>query len=118
MQNDLISIIIINYRQKYFLIECIKSIYSIFQSHPFEVIVINNSPEENLNELQSENNNLKIIENQNKGFAQANNLGAKYSGGNYLLFLNCDTLIKNDFPEDLFKNFSDKEFGAAGLFQK
>jgi GT2 family glycosyltransferase len=115
MQNDLISIIIINYRQKKFLIDCIKSIYSIFQSHPFEVIVINNSPEENLNELQSEKSNLKIIENQNKGFAQANNLGAKHSGGNYLLFLNCDILIKNDFLKDLFENFCDKEFGAAGL---
>ncbi len=115
MQNDLISVIIINYKQKDFLLDCIKSIYGVFQSNPYEVIVINNSPEENINFLQDEYKNLKIIENENKGFAQANNLGAMYSEGIYLLFLNCDTIIKNDFLQDLIKNFRDKEFGAAGL---
>jgi GT2 family glycosyltransferase len=115
MQSDLISIIIINYRQKCFLIDCIKSIYNVLKSCPFEVIVINNSPEENLNNIQVEFKNLKIIENENKGFAQANNLGARYSQGNYLLFLNCDTLIKNDFLNDLIGNLGNKEFGAAGL---
>ncbi len=115
MQNDLISIIIINYLQKKYLIDCVKSIYGVFQSNAFEVIIINNSPEENLNFLKSEYKNLKIIENQNKGFAQANNIGAGHSEGNYLLFLNCDTLIKNDFLQDLLKNFRDIEFGAVGL---
>jgi GT2 family glycosyltransferase len=115
MQNDLISIIIINYKQKKLLLDCIKSIYDVFQSNPYEVIVISNSPEENINFLQDEYKNLKIIKNENKGFAQANNLGAGHSKGNYLLFLNCDTIIENDFLQDLMKNFRVKEFGAAGL---
>ena len=115
MQNDLISIIIINYRQKNLLHDCVKSIYGEFQSNPYEVIVINNSPEENIYFLQDEYKNLKIIKNENQGFAQANNLGVGHSKGNYLLFLNCDTFIKNDFLKDLISNFKEKEFGAAGL---
>lgn len=115
MQNDLISIIIINYKQKNLLLDCVNSIYDVFKSNPFQIIIVNNSPEENLNDLQSEYKNLKIIDNQNLGFAQANNLGAGQSQGNYLLFLNCDTLIKNDFLQDLLKYFGGTEFGAVGL---
>jgi hypothetical protein len=115
MQNNLISILIINYKQKNLLLDCVNSIYGIFKSNPFEVIIINNSPEENLHALQSEYENLKIIDNQNLGFAQANNLGAGQSDGNYLLFLNCDTLIKNDFLQDLLEYFRGNEFGAVGL---
>jgi O-antigen biosynthesis protein len=115
MQNDLISIIIINYNQKNFLIDCIKSIYNVFQSFPFELIIMNNSPEENIDFLESEYKNLKIIENQNKGFAQANNLGAEYSSGDYLFFLNPDTVIQKDFLNESLKVFENNDCGAVGL---
>lgn len=111
----MISIIIINYKQKEFVEQCIASIYKHFKSHPFEVIVINNSPEENLNHLKETYPDTTVIENVNKGFSQANNLGAKHSKGEYLFFLNADTIIENDFLKKFIDEFSGKEFGAAGL---
>lgn len=107
------SIIIINYKQEELLKKCLSSVYNIFKSLPFEVIVVNNSPE---NKLPGFNlPNLRVIETENYGYANANNLGFKNSIGEYLFFLNADTEIKSDFLLDFEKTFSDKKFGAVGL---
>lgn len=111
----MISIIIINYKQKKFTEGCIASVYDKIISTPFEVIVINNSPEDDLSSLEKTYERLKVISNINKGFSQANNLGAKHSKGEYLFFLNADTLIKSDFTKKFLNMFGSKEFGAAGL---
>ena len=115
MQNNSLSVIIINYRQINLLFDCIKSVYDAFAGNSFEVIIINNSPEENPDKLSADYPGIKIINNENKGFSQANNLGVKISTGEYLLFLNCDTIVKNNFFPDLIKEFGNNDFGAAGL---
>ncbi|MCY7362182.1 MAG: glycosyltransferase, partial [Ignavibacteria bacterium] len=79
----MISVIIINYKQKNFTDKCIRSLYENLRSYPFEVIVINNSSEDDLKYLESEFENLKIINNTNKGFSQANNTGVRHSKGEY-----------------------------------
>jgi GT2 family glycosyltransferase len=111
----MVSIIIINYYQKELLQSCLQSIYHNFTSFPFEIIVINNSLGQVLEPLQKEFPHIKLIENENNGYSQANNLGARHSTGDFLLFLNADTIIQNDFLEDLVLYFAGKEFGAAGL---
>jgi GT2 family glycosyltransferase len=111
----MISIIIINFNQRTFLEQCLESIYDNFKTNPFEVILINNSPEEDLTDLESKYENLKLIHNENRGFAQANNLGANLSSGDYLFFLNADTVIQSDFLDSFKKYFSGRDFGAAGI---
>lgn len=113
--SSIFSIIIINYRQKEFTLNCVRSVYSKIRSDSFEVIIINNSPGDDLSELQKEFNGVKIITNANKGFSQANNLGAKHASGEYLFFLNADTIIRSDFIIGFLKGFENREFGAAGL---
>mgnify|MGYP002622620664 CR=1 FL=1 len=107
----MISIIIINYRQKNFLLDCIRSIQDKFK-YPYELIVINNSPENELKELDRV---AKVVENSNKGYSQANNLGVKHANGEYLLFLNADTLIRNDFIGEAINILKKKDAGAVGL---
>jgi len=111
----MISIIIINYKQKHFLEKCVNSIYKNLKSYQYEIIIVNNSPEDDLKELETNNKNLKIIENKNKGFSEANNLGAKNSEGEYLFFLNADTIIESDFLKKFKEEFSNKNFGAVGF---
>lgn len=111
----MVSIIIINYRQKDFTEKCIKSIYENIKSYPFEVIVINNSIEDDLSYLQTEFTDLTVINNINNGYSQANNTGVNYSKGEYLFFLNADTEIKSDFIGNFIEEFKYKNFGAAGL---
>ena len=111
----MISIIIINYRQKEFTIKCVRSVFASITGCPFEVIVVNNSPEEDLKALEVEFPAVKIITNENKGFSHANNRGAVLAKGEYLFFLNADTIVRKDFTEDFLKTFEEKKFGAAGL---
>ncbi len=110
-----LSIIIINFRQKEFTLNCVKSVFENIRTSDFEVIIINNSPEDDLSGLEKEFQGIRIIPNSNKGFSQANNLGAKHAGGKYLFFLNADTVLRSDFTADFLKEFGNREFGAAGL---
>ncbi|MBL7129409.1 MAG: glycosyltransferase family 2 protein [Ignavibacteria bacterium] len=110
----MVSIIIINYKQKTLTTQCVKSIFGKITSYPFEVIIVNNSKEDDLSNLKDEFN-VRVFENENKGFSQASNLGVKYANGSYLFFLNSDTIIQNDFLGDTIKSFQDKNFGAVGF---
>lgn len=104
------TVIIINYKQKDFILKCVESLRKNLKCL-FEIIIVNNSPEDDLSVLKG----VTIINNSNKGFSQANNLAAKHAQGNYLLFLNADTVLKKDFSQGFLSDFKGKEFGAAGL---
>lgn len=104
------SVIIINYKQKDFILNCVESLRKNLKCL-FEIIIVNNSPEDDLSILKG----VTIINNSNKGYSQANNLAAKHTQGNYLLFLNADTFLKKDFSQGFFSDFKGKEFGAVGL---
>jgi GT2 family glycosyltransferase len=96
-----LSIIIINYKTPDLTLQTIESVYqSLTKKSPLannlEVIVIDNhSQDESLNRLrQLSYPHLKIIANQtNAGFGTANNLGFKQATGQYILFLNSDTIV-------------------------
>jgi len=111
----MISVIIINFKQKDLLQECIRSVYDTIVQTPFEVIVVNNSPEEDLIYLTGEFEHLRIIENDNKGFSHANNKGAAIAIGDYLFFLNPDTIVRKDFTAGFLNEFGKRDFGAVGL---
>ncbi len=107
------SIIIINHKQEDLLKKCLTSIYSTFKSSAFEVIVIDNSCDGKPSSYDLPN--FRILESENYGYATANNLGAKKAKGKYLFFLNADTEVRNDFLDEIDREFSEKEFGAIGL---
>lgn len=111
----MVSFIIVNYKSIQYSEKCIDSIYNTIKSVPFEIIIVNNSPEENLQALQSKGKNILIIQNTNTGFSSGCNLGAKYARGDYFLFLNPDIILLNDFFPELFGYFKNKDFGAIGL---
>ncbi|MDD5361712.1 MAG: glycosyltransferase [Ignavibacteria bacterium] len=106
----LFSIIIINYKQKKFTENCVQSVKTFLPGSSYEIILVNNSRDDKVNM-----DGVRIIENANKGFAQANNLAAKSASGKYLLFLNADTILEKDFSKIFLDNFSNKDFGAVGI---
>ncbi|MFA5531976.1 MAG: glycosyltransferase family 2 protein [Candidatus Shapirobacteria bacterium] len=104
MTNPLISIIIVSYNTAKLTIDCLKSILQDkgLKENQFEIIIIdNNSPDDSVSQitkfkdsLKSSNCQIKIIANKNNpGFGKANNQGLKMANGNYILFLNPDTII-------------------------
>ncbi|MGB9696168.1 MAG: glycosyltransferase family 2 protein [Ignavibacteria bacterium] len=110
-----VSIIIVNYQQWDFLIPCITSIYNTICSIPFEVIVVDNSPIDlPFEQIKLDYPDIHLIKNSNRGFSHANNIGVTKAKGEYLLFINPDTLVKSDFLGSLIKAFAGEKFGAVG----
>lgn len=90
-----LSVIIVSYQKTDILRDCLNSI-KLYNDigEDLEVIVSDNSIDENLyNAIKEEYEWVKIIKNENKGFGAGNNRGYEISEGEYLLFLNPDTVL-------------------------
>lgn len=106
MVKPILSIIIVSFNTADITIDCVKSIFldkklefdlskpKNNDSTPAEIIIIDNNSHDNSTERLKKIKHLKIIENKdNAGFGKANNQGVKIAQGNYILFLNSDTII-------------------------
>jgi hypothetical protein len=97
-----LSIIILSFNTKDLTISCINSIISQYKqeldNNQFEIILVDNaSTDDSVEAVKGLGvKNLKIIESkENLGFSKGCNLGAEKAKGEYLLFLNSDTEIKD-----------------------
>jgi len=97
-----LSIVIVNFNTKKLTRECIESVVKNTKGITYEFIVVDNDSKdgsvEMLKKLQnSKTPKLKLVVNQdNRGFGQANNQGMEISKGRYILLLNSDTLVKSN----------------------
>jgi GT2 family glycosyltransferase len=95
----ILSIIIVNYRVKHFLELCLHSVQKALRGIDAEVIVVDNhSDDDSVAFLRPLFPAVTFIVNTvNVGFARANNLALQQARGDYILFLNPDTIL----PEDI-----------------
>nr|MBI5456071.1 glycosyltransferase [Candidatus Levybacteria bacterium] len=110
-----VSIIIVNYNVERKVLNCIKSLVNSKSKINFEIIIIDNSEFNNLEKFIKKFSNVRYFKAlKNLGFGGGNNLGAKYAKGEYLFFLNPDTLIVDDAIEKLYKLIkSDNKIGIV-----
>ncbi len=95
-----LSIIIVNYNVKYFLEQCLQAVLKGVEGIRAELIVVDNhSTDGSMEYLRPLFPGIIFICNkENLGFAKANNLALANASGEYVLFLNPDTLV----PENAF----------------
>lgn len=115
-----LSVIIVTYKSKEVIDDCLKSIEKHNDiGEKLEVLVVDNSPIEDETFLYIQENYkwVNIFQNlENKGFGQGNNIGAHHARGQYLLFLNPDTILIQPIFSFALKQFEkDKSLGAFGL---
>lgn len=112
----LVSIIIVNYNGKSFLRDCLESIKASEASDEEIIIVDNASSDGSLEYIKKEFPYVKLIAlDKNYGFAMANNIGAEAAAGEYIVFLNNDTVVTPGWLNSLRDAFSsDPTVGAAG----
>jgi len=95
---NMLSIIIVNYNTSQLLFQCLSAIYA--RNYPFliEIILVDNGSHDNSVAMVREYfPDVCLIENnENLGFAKANNIGLAGARGNIILMLNSDTKILED----------------------
>src|SRR3989344_3100604 len=104
MKRIMLSIIIVHYKVKDELFNCIKSILNSKPKTKYEIIVVDND-EENIIEkdLKDRYPKVRYIKTpKNIGFGAGCNLGAKFAKGNYLFFLNPDTRVLPESLDNLY----------------
>ena len=112
-----VSVVIVNYKTKGLVKECIKSIKNHTKTVSYEIIVVDNASED-ISELQSDTVQSVQLK-ENVGFGRANNAGANISNGNALFFLNPDTVLINeaiDILYDTLMNVPDCGVCGANLY--
>ncbi|MFT3932294.1 MAG: glycosyltransferase family 2 protein [Chitinophagaceae bacterium] len=114
----MLSIIIVNYNVKYFLEQCLYAVQKATKGIKAEVIVVDNSSsDESVEYLQKIFPGVTFVANkENLGFAKANNQGFKMVRGQYVLFLNPDTIIAEDcLAKSVNVLENDSSIGAVGI---
>ena len=98
-----VSVIIVNYNVKYFIEVCLHSVLRAAEGMDVEVIVVDNSSKDGSCEMiRTKYPGVILIENKdNKGFSRANNQGVEIAKGEYILFINPDTVMPEDFIQEL-----------------
>jgi len=85
----LTTAIIVSFKSEWIIESSIKKI-----NNTAKIIIIENSGNENLKKLEKKYKNLKVIINNNTGFATAANLGAKLSKTKYIIFISQDIILE------------------------
>ena len=110
-----LSVVIVSYNVRPYLEQCLKSVQSALEGIEGEVFVVDNhSDDDSVETVQNRYPWVRLIENQeNLGFAKANNQAIRQSQAEYVLLLNPDTVVAKDTLLEVLK-FMDAHPKAGG----
>ena len=110
MKNPLFSILVLNYNGKHLLHDCLNSILNQ-NFNDYELVIIDNNSGDGSVEYIKENfSKAKLMKNpKNFGFAKGNNTGIKVCNGEWIFFLNNDTILEQNCLEFLFKHIESRK---------
>jgi len=112
------SVIIVNYNVKYFLEQCLLSVIKAAKGLTVEIFIVDNASTDGSREwLEEKFPDVKFTWNKhNPGFAKANNKALDQASGDYILFLNPDTILPEDCFQKCIQYFNHHpEAGALGV---
>lgn len=109
-----IAIILLNYNNYEDTFACVESLQRVRYPNVDIIIVDNKSTNDSLEKLyELKSENIKIVDSgKNGGFAFGNNMGMKIAreeNSDYVLLLNNDTIVTENFLDELLKCFSYEE---------
>jgi GT2 family glycosyltransferase len=117
-----LSFIIVNYKTKNLVKNCLKNIEKLNLDFEYEMIVIDNHSGDGLSEMlrekfskELETGKLQLIESpKNIGMGSGNNLGVKRASGQYIMIINPDVAVLPGSIENLI-DFAEKKEGIGCL---
>lgn len=116
-----VSIVVVTYNNLELTKDCLASMEKFNNYLNCEIIVVDNlSQQDNtrefLVEYEKKHDNVKVILNEiNGGFSYGNNIGIKEATGDYIILLNNDTFVTQNWIEHLIAHFNtDEDIGMVG----
>jgi GT2 family glycosyltransferase len=117
-RNHFVSVILVNFNGINDLKRCLPSLFKTDYEN-FETIIIDNGSTDGslqcIKELAKKVNSLTVVESGvNLGFAVANNEALKYAKGEFIVLLNCDTIVTPGWLRELVNVIAnDKSLGVV-----
>jgi GT2 family glycosyltransferase len=113
-EKPLASIIIPVYGQIDYTLSCLRSLANLDSTVSFEAIIVDDSSPDDTQEKLKAITGIRVIHNDtNLGFLRSCNTGASQAKGQYLVFLNNDTVVLEGWLDALIETFT--LFPTAGL---
>jgi len=114
MKKKELSIIVLNYNTQDLLKNCLESLLKSDMNLKFEVIVVDNGSSDGTVEMVKRKYNwVRLITSEkNLGFAKGNNLAKNDVLGDYVLFLNTDTVVNEDTLSETLEYLKKHQLGA------
>ncbi len=114
-----LSIVILNYKTRGLLRQCLKAIYNNPPESPYEIIVIDNNSMDGSFEMTREKfSEVKFLSlDKNYGYAGGNNRGLRAGCGEYLAILNPDILVRAEALSRLIR-FMEKNLDVGMIGPK
>lgn len=118
-----ISVIIPVYNVEKYLARCLNSIIKNTYKN-IEIILVNDGSKDKSQEIIDKYKNkygniIKAKEQENKGPAEARNVGIEMASGEYLMFIDSDDFIKEDYIENYVKTLKEADYDlVAGGYHK
>lgn len=113
-----LSVIIVSYKVKYYLEQCLMAVEKAAQGIDAEIYVVDNHSDDGSVEFVAARfPNVNLIScNHNFGFSRANNIAIRRCSGEYVLLLNPDTIVgETSLSEVLAFMDSHPKAGGAGV---
>jgi len=114
-----VTIIICTFNRSHLLPETIPTVFNQnISPNYYRVIIVNNNSTDNTNkillEFASKFDNLKIIDELNQGLSYSKNTGLNFASTEWLIFLDDDAKVPNNFIEKALININDSQYQCFG----
>lgn len=111
-----LSVILVTYNSADYIEKCLRSVINQTHGLGCQIIVVDNHSSDETVEIIKRFQNIQLFQNtENVGFARAANAGIQHAGGQYVLLLNADTLVKEGAMLTLLKKLqTNAKVGIAG----
>ena len=112
-----VSIIIPVYNAEKYIEKCLNSVIGQTYNN-LEIIIINDGSKDNskiiCDQFQRLDKRIAVIDNkENHGVGFSRNCGLKAASGKYIIFVDCDDIIDNNYVEELLKSVVVEKFDLA-----
>lgn len=117
---DLISVIIPIYKVEGYLERCVESIQKQTYQN-LEIILVDDGSPDNCGKMCDEyakkDTRIKVIHKENGGLSDARNAGIEVASGTYIVFVDSDDFVSNDYVEYMYKILveNDAKLAISGI---